>query len=188
MNMADDVDLFIGEVHAELCRSMVCGNAKQTKGRVFPITTGMPVVCYSIGGGESANHHAKHHVSWIEFAGKTETSESSSTEDDVSFTDSVSLRVIVQSETKESCRKLWQNIRLAGTKIAGDQISWGDSTSPSEEKNDQLGSIYEIKADATLKLTVHNTPAQLPGFPSPLGDYVYREVLKTTDQTLQSME
>lgn len=186
--MTDDVDLFISEIHAELCRSMACGNSRQSKGKVVAIKSGTPVVCYSIGGAESVNHHTKHHVSWIEANGKTETAESSSTEDDVSFTDTVSLIVIVQSETKESCRKLWQNLRLAGVKVAGDQITWGDSTAPSEEKNEQVCSIYEIKAMATLRLTVSNQPAQLPGFPSPVGDYVYRKVLAATDQTLQDME
>lgn len=187
--MADDLDTFIDEVQDELCRMMNCQSKQFGRGKTELNTFGGgPCIGYGIGVHATGEHRTREFIGWVEFGGKTEFPDQGSDEDNTAFVDVCHVRVMVQGGTKESCRKLWQNLRIAAKAIAGDQVIINSYTSPSEDKQGQLGTVYAIQADIDLRLTISADPAQLPGFPTPKTAFVYREVLKATDQTLQSLE
>jgi hypothetical protein len=187
--MADSVDEFIGEIQTELCRLMNCASVQFGRGKTENNTFGGgPCVGYGIGVHATGEHHTREFVGWVEFGGKTEFPDEGSDENNVAFVDVCHVRVSVHGGTKESCRKLWQNLRIAAKNVAGDQVVINAYTSPSEDKQSQISTAYFIQADVDLRVTIPASPARLPGFPEPKSEWVYREVLKATDQTLQDLE
>ena len=185
--MTDPVDDFIDDIHVELCRFSRCSNRKIACGEVQEISV-LPAqaIYYTIGAVNRMGHKALPSVSWIESDGKTDPV--TAADDGKIFHETIRLRVLLQAATKEACRKLYMNLRNAGRRVCGDQLVWGVSRSPLEEKPSILESLWAIEADADLSLAVSQNPQQLPGFPEPIADYALRLVVSATDQTLEHME
>lgn len=186
--MSDPVDDFIDEIHVELCRFSACSNVKINLGecRQISVSPADVSIYYTIGAVNRMGHKALPSVSWIECDGKTDSI--SASDDDKIFHETVRLRVLLQAASKEACRKLFMNLRNAGRRICGDQLAWGVSRSPLEEKPSILESLWAIEADADLTLAVSQNPQQLPGFPTPIADYALRPVVRAVDQTLDNLE
>lgn len=185
--MSEPVEDFIDEIQAELCRLMACSNVKIDKGECRALTQRHScAVYYTVGAVNRMGHKAMPSVSWIETGGKTDPIGSS--EDGKIFTDVVRLRVLLQADDRESCRKLFMNLRNASMRVCRTQIAWGASTAPLEEKPNVLEALFAIEADVDLSLSVPESPQRLNGFPNPLPDYVLRPVVSATDQTLEHLE
>jgi hypothetical protein len=193
--MSDPIDDTIAAVQAELCRFSQCANHQITLGQDVTISaapTGVAtsaVIYYTIGAVAASELHGIPCISWIETGGKTDPLVAS--QDGKLFNDLIRLRLAVIAESKEATRLLWMNLRNAGIRIQerdGISITFGNQTSPSEEKASKCTPVYEIQADVDIALAVNRIPQQLTGFPVPLADYAYRAVMSTTDQTLDQLE
>lgn len=186
--MTDPVDEFIDEIHVELCRMCACTNQRIRQGeQVRTPSTVQQAIFYTIGAADFMCYKGTPSVSWVETGGSTDPL--SDSEDGKLFIDKVRLRVLIQAQSKELCRKLFMNLRNASMRVCGTQISWGASTAPTEEKGNLTNELlFAIEADADLLLSVPSNPQQLPGFPSAAADYTLRPVVSATDQTLDHME
>jgi hypothetical protein len=181
--MTDPVDVLIGEIQTELCRFSRANSHQIALGKCEQKTfRGIVDIYYTIGVEADGNHKALPCVSWVETGGKTEAP-STSTEDTTIFNDVVRLVVTVQARDKESCRLLWMNLRNATKRVAGDMATWGNYTAPTEEKVSNLHTVFALKCDVDLTLSIEQNPQRLPGFPEPIADYQLRPVLLTTDLT-----
>ena len=179
--MTDVVDETIDMIHAELCRLMRCQNIKldvgheERKGVEF----GPPSVVYTIGGLAKFQHKGSHSVSWIEQGGKKRTIESRD-EDGFISSNEIRLRVLVQAPHKENARLLYENLQNVSERVCGDSIVWGNSTAPTEEKQNALSAVFAIEADCDLTIPTPKNISKLIGFPEPIPDYVTREVLNAS--------
>lgn len=179
--MTDVVDETIDMIHAELCRLMLCQNVKIEHGnerRLGPEICG-PSIAYTIGGDAKFNHKCHHSVSWIEQGGKTVSAESRD-EDGYSYSNETRLRVLIQAPHKENARLLFENLLNVSRIVCGDQVSWGNSTAPTEEKQNALLAVFAIEADCDMTVPIPKNINKLVGFPDPLVDYVPREVLSAS--------
>lgn len=188
--MIDAADATVEEIQTELCRLMRCFSRRISHGEALQApATGIglsaPAIYYTIGRVARSEHGAIPSVSWVEQGGKTDKTSASRDEDEIKISDVVRFRVLVQATTKRNARLLFQNLRNASERVCNNQISWGNSTAPTEEKPNNMTAVFAIEADCDITLSVPQNIQQLDGFPVPLADYVYRTVEAVVDTTLE---